>query len=231
MKTENIFSGARIILLCGICVLLFACHGSRSGSVQDNQNEVPRKQGHYTQRQPGLRELQQAPHKQSGQHSFPMGRPYNFAEFKERYRTVGTTPEGAVRMYFDALYSYIEPVRQQEGAKMLRYSMHERQGWEKSPALATFVSRLKDPSYHYIFRSFAQGTSPQNNYEMNPDSYQLMFARTKQATDYVQVTIKSSGAANPRPVHVQRFEDGLWYVVNNHGTYTEVRKPFAFQQK
>ena len=156
---------------------------------------------------------------------FPSGRPANFQAFKDRYQTVGTSPEGAVRMYFDALYSYIDPARKAEGAKMLRYSLHEGKNWEKSPALATFAGRLKDPSFHYIFRSFAEGASPENSYAMNPDDYRLMFAGSRQESDYLQISVWSSGADSPRPLHVRQFEDGLWYVINNHGTYTEVRKP------
>lgn len=157
--------------------------------------------------------------------AFPTGRPATFQAFKERYQTVGTSPKGAVRMYFDALYSYIDPARKAEGAKMLRYSMHEGKNWEGSVALNTFVSRLKNPSYHYIFRSFAAGTSPENNYSMNPDNYSLVFSNSRREADYVSIAIRSSGADSPRLVHVRQFEDGLWYVTNNHGTYSEVRKP------
>lgn len=157
-------------------------------------------------------------------YNFPAGRPSTFQAFKDRYRTVATSPEGAVRMYFDAVYSYIDPGRKAEGAKMLRYSMHEGPNWEGSAALSTFVSRLKNPAYHHIFRSFAQGTSPENNYSMDPDNYQLMFVTTRQETDYVSISIRSSGADNPRLLQVQQ-EDGLWYLTNNHGTYSEVRRP------
>ena len=161
----------------------------------------------------------------TGSYSFPSGRPATFQAFKDRYQTVGASPEGAVRMYFDALYSYIDPTRKPEGAKMLRYSMHEGKNWERSPALSTFVSRLKNSSYHYIFRSFAEGTSSENNYSMDPDNYRLMFSSSRQEADYTAISIRSSGADSPRLVHVRQFEDGLWYVTNNHGTYSEVRKP------
>ncbi|MDL2313531.1 hypothetical protein LJC36_00955 [Desulfovibrio sp. OttesenSCG-928-C14] len=126
-------------------------------------------------------------------------------------------------MYFDALYSYIDPARKTEGAKMLRYSLHEGKNWEGSPVFATFVSRLKNARYHYIFRSFAEGTSPENSYDMDPDNYRLMFASSRQESDYVYISVWSSGADSPRPLHVQQFEDGLWYVISNHGTYSEVR--------
>ena len=160
-----------------------------------------------------------------GKNTFPTGRPATFQAFKERYQTVGTSPEGAVRMYFDALYSYIDPERNAEGAKMLRYSMHEGKNWERTVAFSIFAERLKNPSYHYIFRSFAAGTSPENNYAMNPDNYSLMFSSSRQETGYIAIGIRSSGADSPRRVHVRQFEDGLWYLTNNHGTYSEVRKP------
>lgn len=214
-----------------LCLMLFGCNGAHSGGIHKQNNSEPKKQGHYTQRQPGLHMYNQVPHNQIGRQMFPTGRPYTFSEFKERYKIVGTTPEGAVRMYFDAVYSYIDKSRHQEGVKMLRYSLHEGKNWESSAAWNTFVSRLKDPAYHYIFHSFAQGTTVLNNYAMDPDRYQLMFVKARQETDYVQVLIRSSGADSPRPVHVRQFEDGLWYIVNNHGTYAEVRSPAKYKQK
>jgi len=183
------------------------------GVVRDMTQENTREGQEYNQVQ------------QSGNVQYAGGRPADFNQFKQRYRSMGTNPEGAVRLYFDALYSYIDPARHAEGAKMLRYSLHERQEWEGSSAWATFVSRLKNPSYHYIFRSFAAGTSPQNSYSMSPDNYQLNFIGTRQESDHVQVFVRSSGADSPRYLRVKQFEDGLWYVINNHGTYSEVRMP------
>ena len=201
-------------LACLLCVLAFAVSGCNL-NIPSLQFPGSSQGGGYNN----------APQQQARHYDFPSGRPATFQAFKDRYQSVGTSPEGAVRMYFDAVYSYIDPARKTEGAKMLRYSLHEGKNWEKSPALATFVSRLKNPSYHYIFRSFAEGTSAENSYEMNPDNYRLMFDSTRQETDYVYVSIWSNGADNPRPLHVQQFEDGLWYVINNHGTYTDVYKP------
>ena len=218
---------------CLICVLMFAVSGCNTtqslntlrlptdaSQIVGQVSKIVGQAGQSSGQTGGGHGLQLA-----GSHNFPAGRPADFKAFKERYETIGTSPAGAVRMYFDALYSYIDPARRAEGAKMLRYSLHEGPNWERSPAWATFVSRLKDPSWHYIFRSFAEGSSPENSYAMNPDNYRLMFAGSRQETDYVYVAIRSSGADSPRPLHAQRFEDGLWYVINNHGTYSDVRKP------
>ena len=201
-------------LLCALMFILSGCNGMQSLSAwrlptsTQNKTQPDGNVGRY-----------------AGSYDTPSGRPADFQEFKKRYASVGASPEGAVRMYFDALYSYIDPARKTEGAKMLRYSLHQGLHWEKSPVWATFMSRLDQSSYHYIFRSFAKGTSPENNYVMDPDNYQLMVVATRQETDYVYISIRSSGADSPRPLHVQQFEDGLWYVINNHGTYSDIRTP------
>ena len=212
MNRRKIYS---LPLACLFCILVFAVSGCKdlqalsSWKLPTSGQGSAQTGGSYGQ--------------YSNSYDFPAGRSVTFQAFKDRYQTIGTSPEGAVRMYFDALYSYIDPARKAEGAKMVRYSMHEGKNWERSAALATFVSRLKNPSYHYIFRSFAEGTSPENSYTMDPDNYRLMFNTSRQEGDYVSLTIWSSGADNPRIPGVKQFEDGLWYVVNNHTTDVEVR--------
>jgi hypothetical protein len=203
--------------LCLLCLLAFAVTGCVDSRSLTQSGRYRRDAGTYS---PSPQTVQRPMRTQ-----FPSGLPSNFQAYKQRYQSVATSPEGAVRMYFDALYSYIAPKGRSEGVKMLRYSLHERQGWERSPAYSTFVSRLNNASWHYVFRSFASGTSPENNYSMSPNNYRLMFASTRQETDYVLVMIHSSGADSPRPLQVKQFDDGLWYVVANHGTYSDVRKP------
>ena len=39
------------------------------------------------------------------------GLPSTYADFKERCHTVAVTPEGAVKMYFDAVFCYLDPNR------------------------------------------------------------------------------------------------------------------------
>ena len=157
--------------------------------------------------------------------TYPSDRPVDFEAYIERYQKIGTTPEGAVKMYFDALYSYIDPARKIEGGKMLGYSLRDQKGWEGNPSRSIFKSRLDAPSTQYIFRSFAAGTSPENRYSMSADNYQLLFVNKRQVGDYTTVSIRSTGADSPRSLHVKQFEDGLWYVINNNGTYADVRKP------
>lgn len=153
------------------------------------------------------------------------GLPSTYADFKERCHTVAVTPEGAVKMYFDAVFCYLDPNRRTEASKMLRYIMHADANWEGNQRHVTFIRRLKEPSYHYIFRSFASGTSPENGYSMSPDDYRLVFSKKDQQQDYIRVFLRSSGADSDRRVWVKQYPDGFWYVINNADTYAKVRDP------
>ncbi len=158
------------------------------------------------------------------------GRPATYAEFKSRCQTACTTPQGAVKMYFDAVYCYLEPSRRTEASKMLRYILHQGANWERSPNFSTFVERLREPSWHYVFYSFAADTSPQNAYSMDPDNYALEFSSIREvSSDLIQLNLISSGADSPRLISVRQYEDGLWYMFQNAGTYSEVRKPAGYR--
>lgn len=108
---------------------------------------------------------------------------------------------------------------------MLRYIMHADANWEGNQRHVIFIRRLKEPSYHYIFRSFASGTSPENGYSMSPDDYRLVFSKKDQQQDYIRVFLRSSGADSDRRVWVKQYPDGFWYVINNSDTYAKVRDP------
>ncbi|MBQ7264400.1 MAG: hypothetical protein IJR14_11880 [Synergistaceae bacterium] len=151
--------------------------------------------------------------------------PRTYAEFKERYATEGKTPRGAVKMYFEAVYAYLDPQLREEASKMVRYALHSDRPIERSQNYATFAERLRDPSYAHIFRSFAKGTSPEDDYAMSPDDFELMFEDAwEDPGGYLRVALRSSGADSPRTIQVKDY-DGLWYVINNAGTYVEVRRP------
>ena len=150
--------------------------------------------------------------------------PKDYKEFKARYQQEGKTPKGALKLYFEAVFCAINPATRDDGLKMLRYAMHFDRPLERSATHATFLSRLKDPRENHVFRSFAAGTSPENNYQMSPDDFNLMIGKLKEESDFTSVQLKSSGADSPRRVWVKEY-DGLWYTINNAGTYSQVRPP------
>ncbi len=135
------------------------------------------------------------------------------------------TPEGALKMFFDAMFCYMNPCTRDEGRQMLASIMHAGESWDRLPSNQTFVSRLKDESYHHIFRSFAKGSSPQNGYAMDADDYELCITSQRPESDYLRVMLQSSGADAPRATWVKQYPDGKWYVINNAGVYVGVRPP------
>ena len=86
------------------------------------------------------------------------GLPQNYAEFRDRCQTACQSPYGTAKMFFDAVFCYMDPRTRSEGSKMLRFVMHEKQGWERSPNFSMFAQRMRDPKQQHIFRSFAEGT-------------------------------------------------------------------------
>ena len=153
--------------------------------------------------------------------------PANYKEFKARYLTEGKTVEGVVKLYFEGVFAYMNEDTRKEAAKMLRFSLHSDSPVERSTYYATFVERMKDPDYNFCFRSYVKGSKPENDYKMSPDDFEIMYSGKpiKDPGGYLRVPLKSSGADSPRIIWVKKFDDGLWYVINNAATYVQVRDP------
>ena len=159
--------------------------------------------------------------------------PKTYKEFKARYQTEGKTIEGAVKLYFEGVFAFMNEETRKEGGKMLRYAMYSDRPIERSTYYATFVERMKDPDYNYAFRSYAEGATPENNYAMSPDDFEIMYAGkpVKDPGGFLRVPLESSGSDSPRIIWVKQYEDGLWYVINNAATYVQVKEPKAVQIK
>ncbi|MBQ9564014.1 MAG: hypothetical protein IJU98_00370 [Synergistaceae bacterium] len=155
--------------------------------------------------------------------------PTTYKEFKTRYQTEAKTVEGAVKLYFEGVFAFINPDTREEAGKMLRYILHSEVPLERSNHYATFVERMKDPNFNYCFRSYAKGATPENDYKMNPDNFSLSFAGKAQhdAQGVYRVPLSSSGSDSLRFVQVRKGDDGLWFVFNNAATYVQVKEPKA----
>lgn len=150
--------------------------------------------------------------------------PQNYQEFKARYQTEGQNIEGAFKLHLEAIFCYINKNTRKEASKMLRYSMHLQEPLESSRNQSTFVKRMIDPEYNYVFRSYCAGTSPQNNYQMSPDNFSVNFAGCKQEPDFVRLFVQSSGADSKTHIWMKNY-DGLWYTTNNSSLYVMIREP------
>ena len=151
--------------------------------------------------------------------------PSDFQDFKARFEKEARTEQGAVKIFFEAIYCYMNPATRDEASKMLRFALYDSQPIENAHTRATFVERMKDESTHYIFKSYAAGATPENNYNMSPDNFKLEFTGTRaDSGGGVTLFVRSSGADSPRPVSLTKY-DGLWHISSFSSIYTQVRAP------
>ncbi len=158
--------------------------------------------------------------------------PATWAEFKQEYQTVATTPQGAAKMLFKGIFCWTKAVQtknaqlKKDAGKMIRYAVYSDVPIETSIYYSTFRERLNDPDYYYIFRSFAAGTSVENSYQMDPENFELNIEKIRKSRDnYYYVDLISSGADSIRYVMAEKKPDGLWYITSPHNVYVMVRKP------
>jgi len=151
--------------------------------------------------------------------------PGSALEFEKRYRVEGSTPEGAAKLFFDAVFAYMDRNTRAEGTKMLTLAMNEKPGWDRRHTMKLFVDRMKSGKTAHIFRSYARGATPENGYAMDVNDYELVIERTN--PDHpkgLQVYLRSGGADYPRVIYLRQI-NGLWFVTDPSTVKVEVRPP------
>ncbi len=158
--------------------------------------------------------------------------PATLDELKALHAEQGTTPEGALKLWFDACFVYMNEETREAGAAMLQYltiPYMDEPEWFKLNSARTFVERLLDPAKQHIFRSYAKGTAPDNGYAMDPNDWELDHIRNNQREGDdrgIQCYVRSSGADTPRPVYLkQSTRTELWFVNVHANVYTDIRPP------
>ena len=165
--------------------------------------------------------------------------PASWPEFKQEYQTEAMTPQGALTMLFKGIFCYTKAVQTKnnqlkiDAGKMIRYALHSETPIESSVVYSTFRERLNDPSYYYIFRSYCQGTSVENSYQMDPENFVLNIGKfvdegEREGKKYCQLFLRSTGADTIRYVRQTKFQDGLWYTTTPHCVYLDTRKPKSY---
>ncbi len=148
--------------------------------------------------------------------------PESVEEFKNRIEGQGSTPEGAMRLWFEAVYVYMsgDDQRVSMGAEMLNLICCDSR-WQKNEIFHAQLRRKP-----YIFRSYCVGAEPDNGYAMSFDEFQLRYGRVKISDDGETGTVemKSSGAEAPRPVRLLR-DGGRWWVKDFGNLYAGVKPP------
>ncbi|MBI5835453.1 MAG: hypothetical protein HZB16_24385 [Armatimonadetes bacterium] len=148
--------------------------------------------------------------------------PRDVDEFRDRQTKEATRPEGAAKLWFEAIYCYSKESTRDAGRKMLSLGMVDEK-WEKN---TYFVDGMR--SKPYIFRSYAQGTSPSNSYKMDPDQFALQVVSSeadKFRDGAWRILLQSSGTDKPRPLVLVKGADGLWRVQTYSDIYGDVKPP------
>ena len=158
--------------------------------------------------------------------------PADLEDLKTRHGEEGKTPEGLCKLWFDACFVYMNEDTRDEGRKMIQYltiPLKKTDNWDETRDQHYFVRALTEQQH--IIRSYAKGTSPDNQYQMDPQDYELNVLRINwdppgKAQRGIQVYLKSSGADTPRPVYLkQSTATNLWYMNAHTNVYTGIRPP------
>jgi len=158
--------------------------------------------------------------------------PKDLDELKERHEEMGKTPEGLCKLWFDACYVYMNEETRDAGREMVQYltiPLKEDPNWDTNRSNEYFIRALKEKTY--IMRSYAKGTSPENQYQMDPQDYELAITRVNMNPPGleqrgIQVYLDSSGADIDRPVYLKKSkQSGLWYMSAHTNVYTDIRPP------
>lgn len=151
--------------------------------------------------------------------------PRNFKDFEKRYLIEGMSPEGATKLFFDALFVYMNESTRQEGRKMAAFSMKERPDWDRRPTMRLFAERLSREESHHIFRSYAKGATPDNGYAMDVNAYEITIERIVEGHPMgLQIYLRSGGADYPRVIYLRQF-GSFWHVIDSNSVKVQVRPP------
>lgn len=148
--------------------------------------------------------------------------PESMDEYKARYEKEGKTPEGAAKLWFEAVFLYQNAETKALGRKMLLDIMKALpDDFDRNAGYAKMVERIKNNPE--IFRSFCAGSSPSNGYKADVDNCELTVTNTREeAENTFAVFLKSSGADSPRPMKLTQV-DGLWKASSVSSLYLQVQ--------
>lgn len=150
---------------------------------------------------------------------------------------IAGTPQGGAAMMIVALLLYAEDVtlghaclatavdrdRLSEGDKGY-------EGWQLRGRARQLI-RTQIGGQPHIPRSYIQGTSPENSYQLPAPPYEVScsdnpYSGAIESGTY-KVFVACSGAASPRPVMVRRDAAGVWKACEWSSLLMGVRKPVA----
>ena len=161
--------------------------------------------------------------------------PRTVAAFLALQDEIARTPQGGAAMMVLALLLYAGDVSVGHGclavavdADRLSEGDQGYEGWQLRGRQRQLI-RTQIGGQPHIPRSYIQGTSPENGYQLPPLPYELAFTDNPHSGEIASGTYKvfvaSSGAASPRPVMLHRDATGIWKACEWSSLLVGVRDP------
>jgi hypothetical protein len=146
--------------------------------------------------------------------------PQSIEEFVALRDEVAVEPQGGAAMMVAALFTYVQDEtlgRQCLAIAASRERLEEGpkgyKGWQLR-ASDVWLLHTQIKGKDYVLKSYIEGTTPDNGYELSEPPYVFTFSDNPHSGDpetgTFKVFITSSGASSPRPVTVKRNDKGIW---------------------
>jgi hypothetical protein len=161
--------------------------------------------------------------------------PQTVEAFLALQRELAGTPQGGAAMIVVALLLYADDVTLGQAClavavdrDRLSEADQGHEGWQlRTRARQLIHTRIGEQPH--IPRSYVQGTSPENGYQLPPPPFQLAFSYKPYSgvieSGTYKVFVESSGAASPRPVMLHRDAAGIWKACEWSGLLEGVYQP------
>lgn len=149
--------------------------------------------------------------------------PADVDEFKTRLAADGTDAKKAAHLFFEAMYVYTgaaDDEAKAPGREMLSL-INVEETWEQD--MLRRGTLQKQP---YLYRSYAKGATPDNNYTMDPNAFELVFTTetAQQGGKVMYFMIKCGGADLPRPFRMKLGKDGIWRMLEWSSLQVGIKK-------
>jgi hypothetical protein len=161
--------------------------------------------------------------------------PQSVEAFIALQEQIAGTPQGGAAMMVVALLLYTDDVPLGHACLSLAVDQDRLSegdegygGWQLHGRQRQLI-HTQVGSQPHIPRSYIQGTSPENGYQLPPPPYELAFSDNPYSgaieSGTYKVFVACSGAASPRPVMLRRDGEGIWKACEWSSLLVGIRKP------
>ncbi|MEI6503991.1 MAG: hypothetical protein WCP21_23510, partial [Armatimonadota bacterium] len=152
--------------------------------------------------------------------------PKSLEEYQGQVTAGASDPKTATKLFFDGLFVYLSG--EKDLGKQLIMEMSRYKEWSENNH-RMLLERME--SMPHIYRSYAAGATPDNAYQMDPQSYELVFSgevnlkpyADKAEGEFAKLFVRSGGADAPRSLTLQRNNAGQYKVYEFSSLNLDIR--------